>query len=130
MENTCKKEKCFFWDLFDGRCPMYIELKYEDKHTHAVRYTEDCAPIRIVLMLTEMYPRLEGIERTQDHIRNETVWTQVVAEIMGKNAGINLEAFVEKRQQLQKRLCLKQLGEHHENQKRGVGDTDAKSGDQ
>ena len=31
-------------------------------------------------------------------MRNEAAWVQVVAEVLGKNSGIDLEAFVKERQ--------------------------------
>lgn len=123
MEDTCMKEKCFFWDMFDGNCPMYIQLTFEDAKTKEVRHTEDCAPKRIVLMLADMYGRLEGLQKVTGSLRNESAWVQVVAEVLGKNSGVDLSAFVHKRQQLLNLAKLKQEQEvkELEDQKRGIG---------
>lgn len=117
------KEKCFFWDMFDGNCPMYIQLTFEDSRTKEVRHTEDCSPKRIVLMLADMYGKVEGLQKVTTSLRNESAWVQVVAEVLGKNSGVDLSAFVQKRQQL---LNLAKLREQQEvqkieDQKRGTG---------
>jgi len=130
MENTCMKEKCFFWDMFDGNCPMYIELKFENPQTNEVKHTEDCAPKRIVLMLSDMYGRLEGLQKVTGSLRNESAWVQVVAEVLGKNSGVDLSAFVQKRQQLLNLAKLRQQQEEVkelEDQKRGTGTSGDKS---
>ena len=124
------KEKCFFWDMFDGKCPMYIELKFENPQTSEIKHTEDCAPKRIVLMLSDMYNRLEGLQKITTSLRNESAWVQVVAEVLGKNSGVDLSAFVQKRQQL---LNLAQLRQEQEikkleDQKRGAGTPGDKPG--
>ena len=123
MENTCMKEKCFFWDLFDGKCPMYIELKYENLQTKELMYTEDCAPKRIVLMLADLSGDVQGLHKTTSSLRNESAWVQVVAEVLGKNSGVDLSAFVAKRQQLLNMAKLRQEQEVKklEDQKRGTG---------
>ena len=123
MENTCMKEKCFFWDMFDGNCPMYIQLTFQDARTKEVKHTEDCAPKRIVLMLADMYSRLEGLQKVTGSLRNESAWVQVVAEVLGKNSGVDLSAFVQKRQQLLNLAHLRQQQEVQklEDQKRGAG---------
>lgn len=117
------KEKCFFWDMFDGNCPMYIELKFKNSGTNEIKHTEDCAPKRIVLMLADMYGRVEGLQKTTTSLRNESAWVQVVAEVLGKNSGIDLSTFVQKRQQLLNiaKLRQKQEVEKLEDKKRGTG---------
>ncbi len=52
-------------------------------------------------MFIELYNRVMGIQQAQEQLRNETVWTQVVAEVLGKNSGVDLAQFVEERQKLQ-----------------------------
>ena len=130
MEDTCMKEKCFFWDLFDGNCPMYIQLTFEDARTKEVKHTEDCAPKRIVLMLADMYGRVEGLQKTTTSLRNESAWVQVVAEVLGKNSGVDLSAFVKERQRLVNMAKLRNQQEVQkiEDQKRGVGTSGDKPG--
>lgn len=60
-------------------------------------------------MFTELYDRVIGIQKAQEQLRNETIWVQVVAEVLGKNSGIDLARFVEERQRLQNINQLKQL---------------------
>ena len=59
-------------------------------------------------MIQELYNRLIGVEKAQEEMRNETAWVQVVAEVMGRNSGIDLQAFVEERQ---RRLRLSSMKE-------------------
>jgi hypothetical protein len=49
-------------------------------------------------MLQEMYNRLIGVQKSQEQLRNECVWVQVVGEVLGRNSGISLEQYVEERQ--------------------------------
>ena len=117
------KEKCFFWDMFDGNCPMYIQLSFEDARTKEIRHADDCAPKRIVLMLADMYGRVEGLQKVTTSLRNESAWVQVVAEVLGKNSGVDLSAFVKERQRLLNVAKLRQQQEVQEieDQKRGIG---------
>ena len=129
MEDTCMKEKCFFWDMFDGNCPMYIQLIFQDSRTNEVKQTEDCAPKRIVLMLADTYGRLEGLQKVTTSLRNESAWVQVVAEVLGKNSGVDLSAFVKERQRLVNMARLKEQQEVQkiEDKKRGAGTSGDKS---
>lgn len=99
---TCDKEKCPLWDLFDGNCPNKIESFWENKMMAGVHTVTDCAPRRTMLFLQEIMNRLTAVERAQEESRNETVWVQVVAEVLGKSTGIDLERFVEERKRLQR----------------------------
>lgn len=109
MENTCDYKKCKLFDLLGGdpeQCPNYQESWWAlDKDKP--KLIKDCAPKRTFLMIQDLHNRLIGVQKAQEEQRNENVWVQIVAEILGKNSGINLENFVEKRQQLQKIEQLK-----------------------
>ena len=48
-------------------------------------------------MIQELSNRLIGVEKSQEELRNECVWVQVFAEVIGKNSGLKLEKFVEER---------------------------------
>jgi len=101
-QSTCDKEKCKLWDLFDGDCPNKIESFWENKMSAGVHTVTDCAPRRTMLFLQEIMNRLTALERDNNEFRNETVWVQVVAEVLGKSTGIDLERFVEERRRLLK----------------------------
>ena len=60
--------------------------------------TVDCAPVRGLVMVQELTNRMTGLERAIEEMRNEGAWVQVVAEVLGKNSGIDLAAFVAERQ--------------------------------
>lgn len=62
----------------------------------------DCAPKRTMLMMQEISNRLLGVEKAQEEARNETVWVQAVAELIGKNTGLNLQAYIDERERLQR----------------------------
>lgn len=96
MENTCSKD-CHLWKKYKDRCPNYIRSGWKPTDSAEITYFEDCAPKRTLIMIQELYNRLIAVEKTQEELRNETAWVQVVAEVMGRNSGIDLEAFVEER---------------------------------
>lgn len=104
MEGTCGKEKCRIWQLLDGECPNYIESWWSPPPTNPGPpvLVEDCAPRRTMLMIQELSNRLLGVEKTQEEARNETVWVQAVAELIGKNTGLNIQAFIDERNRMQR----------------------------
>lgn len=100
LQNTCTKEKCFYWDFFDHKCPYYIENWFTP--TEGEPYlVEDCTHRRLLLMIQDLHNRFTGVQQSQEQMRNETAWVQVVAEVLGKNSGVDLSAFVKERQRLQ-----------------------------
>ncbi len=109
MENTCDHKECKLFDLLGGnpsQCPNYQETWWtQDKKKPTL--IKDCAPKRTFLMIQDLHNRIIGIQKAQEQQRNENIWVQVVAEVLGKNSGVNLESFVEKRQQLQRIEQLK-----------------------
>lgn len=111
MQDTCEKEKCKIWQLLDGHCPNKMESSWLPPPTvggPAVTVT-DCAPRRILIMLQELSNRLVGVQAAQEQQRNENVWVQVVAEVLGKNSGIDLSAFVEQRRKLARTAELRKI---------------------
>jgi len=113
MQNTCEKEKCKIWQLLDGNCPNVIESSWLPPPTVGgppVTVT-DCAPRRTMIMIQELSNRLVGVEKSQEDMRNETVWMQVVAEVLGRNSGVDLVAFVEKRRKLSRAADILKVGD-------------------
>ena len=106
MEDTCRKEKCLLWDTFDGNCPNMVESFWEKPMSGEKKLITDCAPKRTMLMIQELYNRLTGIQKAMEGVRNENAWVQVVAEVLGRNSGIDLTSFVEERQ---RRLRIEDL---------------------
>jgi hypothetical protein len=102
LEDTCIKEKCLLWGLTDKNCPNFIESWWKPGGitSSPPKLVCDCAPKRTFMMIQELCNRLIGVEQTQEKMMNENVWVQVVAEVMGKATGINLEQFVNERQRL------------------------------
>jgi len=105
VQDTCQKEKCPYWKLTgndDRPCPMYVGVTYQPPPTNPGQphLVHDCAPVRSLLLLQELSNRLVGVERAQEEQRNEAAWVQVVAEVLGKNSGVNLEFFVAERKRL------------------------------
>jgi len=104
MENTCDYEKCEFGKLlFDKpeECVNFMESWWVPNSKDNPVLIKDCAPKRMFLMIQDLSNRLVGVQKTQEQQRNENTWVQVVAEVLGKNSGINLEEFVKERQRLQ-----------------------------
>jgi len=111
MENTCIKEKCPLWQLLDGKCPNYIESWWQPSPLSPGPpvLVQDCAPKRTLIMIQDLSNRLVGVQKSQEEARNESVWVQAFAEVIGKNMGINLQEFVDNRNRAQ-RIADLQLG--------------------
>jgi len=112
QKDTCEKEKCPFWKLIasEGKpCPMYVSVTFTPNKGGQPYNVQDCAPIRTILMIQDLYNRMIGIQQSQEKLRNEAVWVQVVAEVLGKNSGVDLSAFVEERIRLQNIETIKQI---------------------
>jgi hypothetical protein len=112
MEETCKSEGCGMAELFGKKkCPNYIETWWTPQEVGGNNkpiLVCDCAPKRTLLMIQDLHNRMIGVEQSQEELRNETVWTEVVATVLGKNIGIDLQKFVEERQRLRRVLQLKE----------------------
>jgi len=113
MEDTCSKEKCSLWQLTDGNCPNFIESWWTPvgPGENQPKLVSDCAPKRTFLMIQDLSNRLTGLQSSHEELRNESLWVQVVANVIGKNTGINLDQFVQERQRLQN---VAKLVEHKE----------------
>lgn len=114
-QGTCRSAGCKFWNEEKG-CPFQVETKWVPApNTPGDPFVViDCAPLRTLLMLTDLTNRLLGVEKVVEEMRNETAWVQVVAEVIGKNTGIRLEEFVAERRRQMKVAELKQLKEKSE----------------
>lgn len=108
MEGTCDPKNCKLFDLLGGtpeQCPNFIETWWQPTAISGEsipKKVNDCAPKRSLLMIQELHGRLIGIQQTQEQARNEAVWVQVFAELIGKNLGVDLGKFVEERERLVK----------------------------
>ena len=114
MEDTCNYKECKLFDLLGGtpeQCPNYQETWWTPEGKGKPILIKDCAPRRTFLMIQDLSNRLVGVQKAQEEQRNENIWVQVVAQVIGKNTGIDLAAFVEERQRLQKIDHLKKIGE-------------------
>lgn len=99
MQGTCNFEKCkfakeFFTEAKD--CFNFKETWWKPIEGEPL-LVEDCVPVRTLLMIQELSNRLIGVEQSQEQMRNEAVWVQVVAEVLGKASGVDLEDFVNER---------------------------------
>ncbi len=104
MENTCNYKECKLFDLLGGspeQCPNYMESWWRPSNDNKPILVRDCAPRRTLLMIQDLSNRLVGVQKSQEEQRDESTWVQVVAEVLGKNSGVNLNAFVKERQRLQ-----------------------------
>jgi hypothetical protein len=74
-KDTCKKEKCHLWGLFEGEgCPNFYKNTFFPEGKAEGSYTiDDCAPIRIMLMLQELHSRLIGVQKGFEEQRNVSV---------------------------------------------------------
>ena len=112
MENTCNYKECKLFDLLGGsqeQCPNYQESWWTPSRGGTPLLVKDCAPRRTFLMIQDLHNRLIGVQKAQEQQRDETVWVQVIAEVLGKNSGVNLESFVKERQRKMRVNELKEL---------------------
>lgn len=110
MDSTCDPKNCKLFDLIGGtpeQCPNFQESWWTPEGKGKPILIKDCSPRRIFLMIQDLHNRLIGVQKAQEEQRNENVWVQVVAEVLGSKMGVDLGAFVEKRQQLQNAAPLK-----------------------
>lgn len=99
-QSTCDGEKCKLWQLLDGCCPNYIE-NWWTKPGKKPALVKDCAPKRSLMMLQDIHNAFVSSQQAFEKFRNECIWVQVAAEVVGKAAGVDLRAFVLHRQQLE-----------------------------
>ena len=100
MEDTCKKENCWFYRLMkellpEGEkievsdCPFYVEMIFTpdsvDGKVQSAKLIKDCANKRSLLFtLEQMYPRMLGVQKSQEEMRNEsTNATEVFTRLVG-----------------------------------------------
>ena len=84
-----------------SECFNYKESWWTPDNKGKPILVKDCSPTRIFLMVSDLHNRLVGVQQAQEKQRDENIWVQVVAEVLGKNVGIDLGAFVVERQRLQ-----------------------------
>lgn len=66
MEDTANCEECPLKKLKDkGKCPNYIENWWTSDEEEKPRLVKDCAPIRTLLMLQDLYNKIFGMQRQQ-----------------------------------------------------------------
>ena len=72
IQNTCKKEECLFWELFDKKCPHhFINTFYPEGKVEESYQVDDCAPIRTMLLIKELHTRLLGTQQAFEDQRNK-----------------------------------------------------------
>jgi len=87
VEDTCKKEKCWFYLLIKDlageksevldfqNCPFYVEMMFTPTpiggKVETAKIVKDCSNKRSLLMLLEdVYPRLAGVQKSNEEMRN------------------------------------------------------------
>ena len=73
MENTCKQNDCKLWKKFKGSCPNYYINSFRNEETGKHSAIKDCAPIRTMLMIQELYNRFIGVQKSNEQQRNSTM---------------------------------------------------------
>jgi len=103
MEGTCNYKECVVFKKLKLRrpeeCPNYIEGWWEESNKEP-SIVKDCSPRRTSLMIQDLHNRFVALQKSMEEMRNETVWVQVVAEVLGKSSGVDLEKFVKTRQRM------------------------------
>jgi len=91
-QDTCKREECLQWQVFDGKCPNYYLTTYFKQGAADAPYqVHDCAPIRTMLLLQEMYVMLLSLQQANEQQRNKStiavdLFSQMVKRLQEKHA--------------------------------------------
>ena len=103
MEGTCDYKDCVIFKKLKLKrpeeCPNHIESWWTEANKEP-KIIKDCSPIRTSLAMQDLSNRLVAIQKDIEKMRNETIWVQAVAEVLGKSSGIDLGKFVESRQRM------------------------------
>ena len=67
--DTCKKEKCFWWEMNKADCPNYYTNTFYPIDGEPYQIA-DCAPVRTMLMIKELHGRLIGTQKAFEQQRN------------------------------------------------------------
>lgn len=76
MEDTCQKE-CVFYEKYMNRekntiCPFAVQTTWLNEKDGQPKVVQDCAPKRSVIMQTEMFNRLLGLQIDYEEQRNKS----------------------------------------------------------
>jgi hypothetical protein len=72
LNSTCLKEKCPYWDIYEDKCPFYIETMWSPQEGGQPTVMEDCSPKRTVLVVMDIMNRLVGVQQANEQQRNKT----------------------------------------------------------
>ena len=74
MEDTCKFSNCVIAKRLKIKtlkeCPNHFDSSWTDNDGN-VLITNDCAPVRTVIMVRQLYGRLIGVEQSQEKQRKD-----------------------------------------------------------
>jgi len=102
MQDTCNPNNCKIYKKLklknSSECYNFIESWWEPEGIpkKAPKLIKDCTPRRMFLMIQDLSNRLIGVQKSQEELRNETIWMQVIAEAIGKSKRIDIEKYLEK----------------------------------
>lgn len=76
MDNTCCEGKCpwvktgFCKEVEE--CPNFVETWWQEGKSGDQKLVRDCAPKRIMMQISYLHSRLEGVQAATEQVRNET----------------------------------------------------------
>jgi len=70
MEATCKEKECSHWNK--GKCPFSVETWWKPIEGQP-RLVRDCAPIRTMLMVQELYNQQVRLQQALEEQRNQSL---------------------------------------------------------
>ena len=75
MDNTCCEGKCPWVKIGFCKeveeCPNFVESWWHEGQTGNQKLVRDCAPKRIMLQISNLHSRLEGVQCATEQVRNE-----------------------------------------------------------
>jgi len=87
MQDTCKKE-CHFWKKYGDKCPNYIRSGWRSSESQEEITVHDCAPIRTLLMIQELYNKFIGVQQASEETRNVLIDLGRLAEVKRLKYGV------------------------------------------
>jgi hypothetical protein len=80
-----------------NECPNYIEGWWTPEGKDKPKIVHDCVNKRILLMIQDLYGRLIGVQKSQEHMRNKYEQNQTTMNLLSENIRLNFERVLNQR---------------------------------
>lgn len=70
VQDTCRKEKCPLYREHGRECPLLVENFWTNQDGVKSK-TDDCAPVRSMLMQMDQHNRSLAVQKSNEELRNQ-----------------------------------------------------------